>query len=210
MEYGLYSVFDKNWFERNTEKYTELLDKYAPQVAVYLCRKTKIFLRAFLCGICRIPPVEVGEDQDVGEDWSLNDRITNGWYWSRVEFTETRGVQHHHCIAKLPNVLDTALLGRIIHNGRVVRQELKCGNIRPETTADAWTMVEMGLLAHRYTTLFADSISQASFYTEVMDNDHHDAEKVVDLEKLRQNFVKDYKSKNITTDTHPILSLIHI
>jgi len=122
-----------------------------------------------------------------------------------VEFTETRGVQHFHCLAKLPNVLDTALLGRIIHNGRVVHQELKCGNIRPEKVEDAWTMIEMGLIASRYVTLFAESLSQASFYSEAMDVNRHDPEQVIDLEKLRQQFVNDYKSKNISVATHPIM-----
>ena len=41
----------------------------------------------------------------------------------------------------------------------------------------------MGLLASRYATLFADSISQASFYSEDMDVDRHDPSKVTDLEK---------------------------
>jgi len=205
LEYGLDCEMDKNWFELNTEKYTELLDKYAPQVAIYLCRKAKIFLRAFLCGICRIPPAEVGKDEHLDSDWTLNDRYKNGFFFSRVEYTSTRGCQHWHCLAKLPNVLDTALLGRIIHNGRVVRQELKCGNICPDKTEDAWTMVEMGLLASRYATLFADSISQASFYAEDIGNDHHNSDKVIDVEQLRQEFVDNYKNKNVSVDTHPIM-----
>jgi len=179
-----------------TERYTELLDKYAPQVCIYLYRKTKIFLRAFFSGICRIPPAEISDDKNIGKDWFTVDRYKNGWFWSRVEFTETRGVQHWHCLAKLPNVLDTALLGRIIHNGRVIRQELKCGNIRLDKVEDAWEMVEMGLLASRYATLFAESVSQASFYSEHMDVDVHDQTKVIDVEKLRHDFVRNYKIKN--------------
>jgi hypothetical protein len=84
---------------------------------------------------------------------------------------QEEGIQHWHCLAKLPNVLDTALLGRIIHNGRVVRQELKCGNIKQDLEEKAWHLIEMGLLASRYVTLFAESISQASFYTEDMNVD---------------------------------------
>ena len=48
---------------------------------------------------------------------------------------------------KLPHVLDTGLLGRIIHNdhnGCVVRQEMKCGNIKREKQKEAWQMIEMG------------------------------------------------------------------
>jgi len=74
LEYGSDSTMDRNWFELNTEKYTELLDKFAPQICIYLCRKAKIFLRAFFCGICQIPPLEVGKCQDIDEDWSANDR----------------------------------------------------------------------------------------------------------------------------------------
>ena len=196
---------DRDWFESNTDRYTELLDKYAPQISIYLCKKAKIFLRAFLCGVCRIPPSELGNDRGTTKDWVLRDQCDNGWYWSRVEFTETRGVQHWHCLAKLPNVLDTSVLGRIIHNGRVVRQGLKCGNIRPDKFKDAWNMIEMGLLANRYTTLFAESISQASFYSEAMDVDSHDSEKVIDIEKLRKQFVSDYKNKNISVSTNPIM-----
>ena len=207
LEYGLDSEMDRNWFEPNTEKYTELLDKYAPQVCIYLYRKTKIFLRAFLSGICRISPAEVGDDEDRGRDWSAADRYKNSWFWSRVEYTQTRGVQHWHVIAKLPNVLDTALLGRIIHNGRVVRQELKCGNIRSDKVEDAWKMVEMGLLGSRYATLFAESVSQVSFYLEDMDVDAHDEAKVIDIEVLRQQFIENYKDKKVPVSLsfHPIM-----
>lgn len=41
-------------FERNTDVYTTLMNKYAPQVAIYLYRKVKIILRAFLTDICGI------------------------------------------------------------------------------------------------------------------------------------------------------------
>ena len=82
-------------------------------------------------------------------DWTITDQCENGWYWSRVEFADTRRVQHWHCLVKLPNVLDTSVLGRIIHNGRVVQQEMKTGNIRQDKLEKAWNMIEMGLLANR-------------------------------------------------------------
>ena len=81
-----------------------------------------------------------------------------------------------------------------------MRQELKCDNIRPEKVEDAWTMIEMGLTASRYVTLFAES-----FYSEAMHVDRYDPQQVIDLEKLRQQFVNDYKSKNISVATHPIM-----
>lgn len=70
-------------YELDTERFTELMNKYAPHLSVYLCRKVKIFHRAFLTDICAISEV------DESDDWS--DRLKHGWYWSRVEFTETRG-----------------------------------------------------------------------------------------------------------------------
>jgi hypothetical protein len=113
-------------FDKNTEAFTALLNKYAPQVNIYLYRKVKIFLRAFLTDVCGVP------EKEPGGDWTSRDRTQNSWFWQRVEHSETRGMQHHHILVKLGNVLDTSLLGRIIHNSRVVRQEMKCGNVRPE------------------------------------------------------------------------------
>jgi len=95
---------------------------------------------------------------------------------------------------KLPPVLDTGLLGRIIHSGRVVHQEIKCGNIKPTMKEEAWKMIEMGLLASRYGSLFAYSISTASFYTEDVGIDGHDYTKVVELEPLR-NKCAEYTKK---------------
>ena len=107
-----------------------------------------MFLKAFLSDICGI-----AENEPSG-DWMKHDALAEGSYWARVEFMETRGVQHWHCLAKLPHVLDTALLGRIIQNGRVVRQEIKCGNIKPGVGEEAaCEIVEVGLLASRYVTL---------------------------------------------------------
>lgn len=186
-------------YERNTERFTELMSRFAPQMAIYLCRKTKLFLRAFLGDICGIP------EQEPTGDWTERDRLKDGYYWARVEFTETRGVQHWHCLAKLPNVLDTALIGRMIQNGRVVRQEIKCSNIKPGKEKAAWDIVKYGLLASRYATLFADSISMASFYDQRMDTDVHDASKVIDVDELRRQFVENYRNDNVNMSTHPLM-----
>ena len=61
--------------------------------------------------------------------------------------SEVRGVQHHQCLIYLPNVLETGLFGRIIQDGRVIRQEMKMGNISPERRDVAWETITMGLLA---------------------------------------------------------------
>jgi hypothetical protein len=66
-------------------------------------------------------------------------------------------------------------------------------------------MIEIGLLATRYVVLFADSISTASFYTEDVGVDCHDQRKVVQLEKLRQEYVNNYKAGNISLATQPIM-----
>ena len=134
-----------------------MLIRFSLQVGIFLYRKVHIFLRAFLTDICRIP------HRDDVKDWTEAERVDQGWWFSRVEFTETRGIQHWHILAKLAGVLDTAVLGRMIHNGRLVRTELKCGNIRPGMEDKAWEIIEMGLLASRYVTLFTESIPQAYF-----------------------------------------------
>lgn len=106
---------------------------------------------------------------------------------------------------KLPHVLDTALIGRIIHNGRVVRQEMKCGNIKPAMKEAAWEIIEMGLLASRHAVLFAHSVSTTSFYTEDVGIDEHDDKKVINLQKHREEYVKHYKAGDISLETHPII-----
>lgn len=186
-------------FELNTERFTILMNKYAVQLSIYLYRKVNIFLRAFSTDICGIP------EKQPNWDFTKLDRVDTSYYWQRVEFTETHGVQNWHVLAKLPNVLDTALLGRMIHNGRIVRQEIKCGNIKPGEEEEAWTIVEMGLLASRYAALFSDSISMSSFYTEDTERENHDEDKVVHLEPLRMQNVEDYKAGNVNLDTHPIM-----
>jgi len=105
LEYGKDVEFNANHFEKDTKRYTDLTNKYAVQLSIYLCRKTKMFLKAFLCDICGV------KESEPSGDWTQRDRLAEGYYWSRVEFTSTRGVQHWHCLAKLPNVLDTGVIG---------------------------------------------------------------------------------------------------
>ena len=186
-------------FMKDTAEFTRLMDKYAPFVAVYLYRKVKAITHAFFTKICGI------EEKESTKDWSQKDVTQAAFFWGRVEFTETRGIQHWHFLLKLGNVLDTGLLGRIIHNGRVVRQELKCGNIKPEKREQAWHMIKMSLLASRYAALFADSISTASFYCEDVGIDGHEDAKVIKLEQYRKEYVQNYKAGNITLNTHPIM-----
>jgi hypothetical protein len=93
----------------------------------------------------------------------------------------------------------------MIQNGRVTRQEMKCGNIKPGKEEAAWEVIEVGLLASRYATLFADSIATASFYSESMDVDCHDPSKVIDVDGLRKQFVDNYKNDNINMETHPLM-----
>jgi len=94
----------------------------------------------------------------------------------------------------------------MIQNGRVVRQEVKCGNIKPGKEDKTWEIIKVGLLANRYATMFADSLSTASFYyTERMDVDSHDANKIIDVDKLRQQFVIDYRDNNVDMATHPLM-----
>jgi len=186
-------------FVKDTAQFTKLLNKFAPFVAIYLYRKVKAITRVFFTKICGI------QEKEMKSNWKEQDITETSWYWGRVEFTETRGCPHFHFVVKLPGVLDTGILGRIIHNGRVVRQELKCGNIKTEKLEQAWHMIEMGLLASRYAALFAHSISTASFYNENVDIDGHDDSKVISLEDNRKQFAENYRKGDITLNTHPIM-----
>ena len=197
LECGKEVEFDKNWLYKDAEQYTKLIDKYAVHVSTYLCRKVKIFLNAFLHDVCGVQiPRSTSQSSNIN-------KYSSSWFWRRVEFTEKRGVQHWHCLVKLPHVLDCSLLGRIIHNGRVIRNELKYGNIKKGAEEQAWKLIKMGLLASRYVAMFADSISTASFYTEAMDPEHHDPSKVIDVEKIRKEFVQHCKNGTLTCATHP-------
>lgn len=86
------------------------------------------------------------------DDWSKRPAncAEKGWYFARVESTETRGIAHYHILLHLPNVLSTSLLGRVIQNSRLVRNELKRGNVKKECLQEAWHVIEMGLLAQQY------------------------------------------------------------
>ena len=199
LEFGNDAVFDPNWYEHNSERFTDLMNKHAVHMSVYLYMKTKLFLRAFFTDVCGV------SETKPTDDWLGKDNLSAGYYWSRVEFTNTRGTQHWHTLVKLPHVLDTSLIGRMIQNGRMVRQEIKCGNISSGKEENAWTIVEVGLLANRYATLFADSLSMASFYTEPMDVDRHDPSKIVNINDIRKQFVQDCKDKNLNMSTHPLM-----
>ena len=192
--------FDREWTFSSTEQFTELMSKYAPHVSVYLWRKTKIFMRAFLNDICRIPATEQSED------WTTIDRSKNGYYWFRSEFTETRGFPHFHFMVRLPNTLEAGALGRLTHNMRVIRTELKCGNIKPSMKETAWEMIRFGLLASRYLVLLADSVSSASFYTERVGSfDAPDPSKLIDVNGLRAEFEVRCKTGTHTVATHPLM-----
>jgi hypothetical protein len=187
----------EDYFEDSTEKFTELLDRFAVQVAIYLSKKAELFMKTFfeICGIT----------EENSRKWTTHpdDRTKTGWYWGRVEFTKTRGISHWHFLAKLPGVLDTAILSRVVQDMRIVRTELKYGNI---TDYDrAWHIIRMGLLATRYLVLFAESISTSAFFTEPMDVDHFDKSKVIDLDKIRSEYARNYIDKKINKSTDPVM-----
>jgi len=46
LEYGNESEMDENWLETNMQRYVELMDKYAMQISIHLC-KGKIIISAF-------------------------------------------------------------------------------------------------------------------------------------------------------------------
>jgi len=48
LEYGCKDKMPENWFERDTQKYIALMDKYAAQISTYTyLEKQKYFLKPF-------------------------------------------------------------------------------------------------------------------------------------------------------------------
>ena len=192
--------FPENWRFESTEHFSKMMDKHAVFVSMLMHHKFETFMDA-LCDICQIP------QQQKLDDWAKRppNCEDNGWYFARVEFTETRGVAHYHILLHLPHVLPTSLLGRIIQNGRVVRNELKYGNIKEECKEEAFELIELGLLAQQYAINFVESVSMASFYTEQMPSNGHDPEKVIDLDAYCDEYRKNYIKGNINKQTSPLM-----
>lgn len=201
---GVSCEFDPDWFEKNTEAFTVLMNKYAVFLSIFLQRKVETFLEAFLVDICGVPKMEETKDSSATSTGQTL-HADNGWYWARVEFTETRGVQHWHILVRLAHVLETSVLGRLIHNGRVVRDEIKRANIKEDKLEQAFELVYIGQLAQQYSILLADSISSTSFFDQHVDA--YDESKVIDLEKLRDEYVSQYAQpdERVTRIFHPIM-----
>jgi hypothetical protein len=183
-----------DYYEYDMEKFM----RFATQVSVFLNKKSKLFIEAFLGDICRIPKNENRKDETHPVE-----RTEHSWYWYRTEFTQIRGTAHFHCLAKLPHVLDTAILSRMVQNMRVVREEIKYKNITQYEKA--CTIIRCGLLASQYLVLFANSVSTCSFFSEDIDNDHYDESKVIDLDAIRAEYVENYLKKDVNRKTHPIM-----
>ena len=192
----------ENWYP-NIEQWTQLVDKYAVFLVDYVQRVFQTFFEAFFCDVCGVPRKQPGKGGNIENGDPTSPEMS--WWWNRVEFTETRGMPHWHCLIKLPHVLDASLLGRVIQNGRVARCELLCGNIRPDKVDEAWELIEMGLLADRYSILYTHSLQRNSFYSKYMPPQEHDERFVVDLEELTKEFVDNYKAGNVNSATHPIM-----
>ena len=192
----------ENWYP-NIEQWTQLVDKYAVFLVDYVQRVFQTFFEAFFCDVCGVPRKQPGKGGNTENGDPTSPEMS--WWWNRVEFTETRGMPHWHCLIKLPHVLDASLLGRVIQNGRLARSELLCGNIRPDKVDEAWELIEMGLLADRYSILYTHSLQRNSFYSKYMPPQEHDERFVVDLEELTKEFVDNYKAGNVNSATHPIM-----
>ena len=93
----------KNWYP-STKEWTDLKGKHSPLVTIFLHHRFTTFFKAFFCDICKVPEQQPRDDYTKRPNLSC---LSNGWYWTRVEFTEVKGVQHHHCLVRLPKVLET-------------------------------------------------------------------------------------------------------
>ena len=61
--------------------------------------------------------------------------------------------------------------------------------------------------ATQYATLFAHSISTASFFHADIDIDSHENSRVIRLEDYRKAYAENYKKGNINLKTHPIMHM---
>jgi len=93
----------------------------------------------------------------------------------------------------------------MIQNGRLVRNELKRGNIKEGMKDHAFKLIEMGMLADRYCTLFGDSIATTSFYVKEKDKDGVVKLKPAPIDAYLEEFKSNYKNRNINLATHPIM-----
>jgi len=170
--------WDPDWTYAGAQEYTDLTNKYAHFIAVLLALRAKAFYELFFGDIVGVDMFG-REAAPAGED-----KFKASYNWRRVEYTADRGVQHYHTVTKVPNVLDCSVLCRMVHNGRVIREELKCGNIKPDKVDEAWSAYRMGLLADRYLCMYAESWSSTAFYTEQQELlGHQDPDKVIDLDR---------------------------
>ena len=119
-----FSKEHEHWQFENTEYFTKMIDKHTVFVSILISHKFETFMDA-LCDICNI-----SKKQKL-DDWSKRPpkSVEYGWYFLRCEFTETRGVAHYHTLIHLPSIIPTSLLGHVIQNGHIVRDELKYGNL---------------------------------------------------------------------------------
>ena len=122
--------YDQEWNFASTEEFTELSAKYANYIVVYTFRKIRIFLRAFLNVVCRIP-----EQQ---KPFRLRSARPNMVTMGTAEFTLTQGFPHFQAIAKLSNILNNAVLGRLGNLVRLVCAQMKWGKTRASKKEAAW------------------------------------------------------------------------
>jgi hypothetical protein len=226
LEFGMDKKMPKDWFLRNNEEFTVMMEKYAVQVSRYLEHKVKTFLRAYFWAICGISEDEneikdeekkpnkesntKKEKKTASEkDWRKSDKMLSGWYWCRPEWTETRGIIHFHIIAKLPNVIDTAIIAKMIYLGRSTRQELRAGNVKEDSVELALKYVQLGVWADRYACKFAESVASASFFNRDLDiDDRFDENDEVKLKPYTEDYRNAWKCgrpEEINCKTNPLM-----
>ena len=63
-------------YKKNTQRITDLMSRFAPQLSIYLCWKTKMFLHALLC-----------DTKQLAGDWMKRAKVAEGYYWARDTWT---------------------------------------------------------------------------------------------------------------------------
>ena len=141
-----------------------MLDKCAVQVSLYLEHTVHTFLKAYFgvtCGIKTDQQKKKEINSASKKDCQTEDKMMSGWYLCHPEWTQTRGILHYHIIAKLPNVIDTAIVSKLIHLGKCTKRELLAGNIKEECIDKALYYVKLDVWADSYARKFVKSLASA-------------------------------------------------
>ncbi len=169
-----------------------IVNKYAAKIEEFLFFRMNGFLNIWLHEVCGIPTKE--------GDWEeCLFKNNGGYFWRRVEYTMTRGIQHWHMVIKLPGVLHLQSLARIMNRGRQAKVELQRKNIlNKKLEMKALRLVKLGLLAEKYLKEYADSLVHMDFLKSAVGNISQ-KDDVYNLHSMRKEFDQVVKTCRVSS-----------